>query len=197
MGRSRAHLAAFLSLLLFAAGPGEATHTLPSLVDSFKTQAPKPGPRELRIEVCASGINRADILQRKGLYPPPDGVSELLGLEVSGRIAEVGEKVKGFEVGESVMALLAGGGYATEVVSSPFVLPCHSVHSVLSERNCVLCSACLLSFISCGVDLTGSGGGWRMRYELRKNSEERQKVRILLQLQEEGTRRKFKHQGHR
>lgn len=78
--------------------------------------APKPGARELRIEVCASGINRADMLQRKGLYPPPDGVSELLGLEVSGRVAEVGKEVNDFEPGERVMALLAGGGYASEVV---------------------------------------------------------------------------------
>jgi putative PIG3 family NAD(P)H quinone oxidoreductase len=61
-------------------------------------------------------VNRADLLQRQGLYPPPPGASEILGLECAGTVAELGEGVTGFVVGDRVMALLAGGGYAEEVV---------------------------------------------------------------------------------
>lgn len=70
----------------------------------------------LRIRVAATAVNRADLLQRQGLYPPPPGASPLLGLECAGTVAEVGEGVSGWKPGERVMALLAGGGYAEEVV---------------------------------------------------------------------------------
>ena len=76
---------------------------------------PKPGPREVAIAVCATAVNRADLLQRRGLYPPPPGASPILGLECAGRIDELGSEVRGFERGERVMALLAGGGYAERV----------------------------------------------------------------------------------
>ncbi len=72
---------------------------------------PKPAAGEVLIKTAAIGVNRADLLQRQGFYPPPEGVSELLGLEVSGTIAEVGAGVN-LEVGTEVVALLAGGGYA-------------------------------------------------------------------------------------
>ncbi len=68
------------------------------------------------IEVAASAVNRADLLQRQGFYPPPPGASDILGLECSGRIAQVGPEVEGWQVGDEVCALLAGGGYATRVV---------------------------------------------------------------------------------
>jgi putative PIG3 family NAD(P)H quinone oxidoreductase len=77
--------------------------------------APALGPEELRIRVAACAVNRADLLQRQGLYPPPPGASPILGLECAGSVAEVGANVRGFAVGERVMALLAGGGYAEEV----------------------------------------------------------------------------------
>ena len=75
---------------------------------------PKPivGPGDLGIDVVAAGVNRADLLQRQGHYPPPPGISEVIGLEVSGHIAEVGEDVSGWSVGDPRVALLSGGGYA-------------------------------------------------------------------------------------
>lgn len=77
---------------------------------------PSPGERELLIEVHATALNRADLLQRRGLYPPPPGASELLGLECSGVVAALGPGATRFAVGDRVMALLAGGGYAERVV---------------------------------------------------------------------------------
>lgn len=68
------------------------------------------------IDVVWSAVNRADLSQRAGVYPPPPGASNILGLEVSGRIAAVGETVSGFEIGDEVCALLTGGGYASNVV---------------------------------------------------------------------------------
>ncbi len=76
---------------------------------------PVPQPGEVRIEVAATAVNRADLHQREGNYPPPPGASEILGLECSGRIAELGPGVTGWQVGDEVCALLAGGGYAEQV----------------------------------------------------------------------------------
>ena len=73
---------------------------------------PIPGPGEVLIKVAAAGLNNADLLQARGLYPPPPGASPILGMEVSGTIAELGEGVAGWKVGDKVCALLAGGGYA-------------------------------------------------------------------------------------
>lgn len=81
-----------------------------------ETEAPAMRPGAIRIRVAATALNRADLLQRQGLYPPPAGASPLLGLECSGEVVEVGEGVEGFSIGDRVMALLAGGGYAEEVV---------------------------------------------------------------------------------
>jgi putative PIG3 family NAD(P)H quinone oxidoreductase len=77
---------------------------------------PEPGPGEVLIDVAATAVNRADLLQRQGHYPPPPGASEVMGLECSGTVAGVGEGVTGWDVGTPVCALLAGGGYATRVV---------------------------------------------------------------------------------
>jgi NADPH2:quinone reductase len=74
--------------------------------------APQPAKGELLIEVAAAGINRPDILQRQGGYPPPKGASDIPGLEVAGHVAALGEGVTNFAVGNPVCALLAGGGYA-------------------------------------------------------------------------------------
>lgn len=73
---------------------------------------PIPGKGELLIKVAAAGINRPDIFQRQGLYPPPDGASDIPGLEVSGQIVSVGESTTHWRVGQQVCALLTGGGYA-------------------------------------------------------------------------------------
>src|SRR5256885_1004551 len=74
------------------------------------------GPNDLRIAVRAAGVNRADLLQREGHYPPPPGASEILGLECAGVVREVGANVRGWRGGDRAMALLPGGGYAEEVV---------------------------------------------------------------------------------
>jgi putative PIG3 family NAD(P)H quinone oxidoreductase len=73
---------------------------------------PKAGPGQLLIRVKYAGINRADLMQRQGHYPPPPGASEIIGLECAGEVAAVGTGVTGWSVGERAMALLAGGGYA-------------------------------------------------------------------------------------
>ncbi|GAA5096256.1 NAD(P)H-quinone oxidoreductase [Nocardia iowensis] len=78
---------------------------------------PVPGHGEVLIEVAAAGVNRADLLQRQGNYPPPKGASEVIGLECSGIIAELGDGVRDWQVGDRVCALLSGGGYAEKVVA--------------------------------------------------------------------------------
>jgi putative PIG3 family NAD(P)H quinone oxidoreductase len=75
-----------------------------------------PGPGEVVLDVVASAVNRADTLQRMGFYPPPPGASDVLGLECSGRVRAVGEGVTGWSVGDEACALLAGGGYAEQVL---------------------------------------------------------------------------------
>lgn len=93
---------------------------------------PVPGPDEVVIEVAASAVNRADLMQSQGLYPPPPGASETIGLECSGRIVELGSDVEGgpewaaehLRPGAEVCALLVGGGYATRVaVPAAQVMP--------------------------------------------------------------------------
>ena len=76
---------------------------------------PVAGPGEVLLDVVATAVNRADVMQRRGSYPPPPGASPYLGLECSGRIAGLGEGVTGWLVGDEVCALLSGGGYATRV----------------------------------------------------------------------------------
>ncbi len=76
---------------------------------------PAPGPGELLLDVAATAVNRADVMQRQGHYPPPPGASDVLGLECSGTVAALGEGVEGWSVGDEVCALLAGGGYAERV----------------------------------------------------------------------------------
>ncbi|MFD4724472.1 NAD(P)H-quinone oxidoreductase [Streptomyces seoulensis] len=77
---------------------------------------PVPGEGEVLVEVVASAVNRADIMQRQGYYDPPPGASAYPGLECSGRIAALGPGVSGWSVGDEVCALLSGGGYAQKVV---------------------------------------------------------------------------------
>ncbi|HUQ58446.1 NAD(P)H-quinone oxidoreductase [Lentzea sp.] len=96
----------------------------PEVLEWTEVPDPVPGPGEVLIDVAASAVNRADLLQRQGFYPPPKGASDIIGLECSGTIAAVGEGVTGWDVGDEVCALLAGGGYAEKVVvPAPQVLP--------------------------------------------------------------------------
>lgn len=84
----------------------------PEVLQLSTRPTPTPAADEILIKVAAAGVNRPDCLQRRGLYPPPKGASDLPGLEVAGLIAAVGNEVKSLAVGERVCALLAGGGYA-------------------------------------------------------------------------------------
>ena len=89
----------------------------PDVLSVGEVDDPHPAAGEVLLDVVATAVNRADTLQRQGFYPPPPGASEILGLECSGRIAELGEGVEGWKVGDEVCALLAGGGYAARVAA--------------------------------------------------------------------------------
>ncbi|MDA9912939.1 NAD(P)H-quinone oxidoreductase [Candidatus Nanopelagicales bacterium] len=96
----------------------DAVVVLPDEAHSLEIQPtadPMPQAQQVVIEVAAAGVNRADLLQRQGHYPPPAGASEILGLECSGVVREVGIGVTRWQVGDKVCALLDGGGYATRV----------------------------------------------------------------------------------
>lgn len=87
----------------------------PEVLRLTERPTPRPGPREALIRIVAAGVNRPDILQRMGLYPPPPGASDLPGLEVAGEVVAVGTEVNAEKVGDLVCALTAGGGYAEYV----------------------------------------------------------------------------------
>ncbi len=80
------------------------------------------GPEEVLVDIKATAVNRADLLQAQGLYPPPSGESEILGLEMCGEIAAVGASAQGWQVGDRVLGLLSGGGYAQQVAVHPQML---------------------------------------------------------------------------
>ena len=96
-----------------AHGAGGAADVM-TLIDD---ERPSPGPGEVLIEVHVAGVNRPDVLQRSGSYPPPKGASPYLGLEVAGTVAALGPGVDGWQVGDQVCALTPGGGYAEYVVA--------------------------------------------------------------------------------
>lgn len=87
----------------------------PEVLSVGDVEEPVPGPGEVLLDVVATAVNRADTLQRQGFYPVPPGGSEIIGLECSGTIAELGPDVEGWSVGDEVCALLTGGGYAARV----------------------------------------------------------------------------------
>ena len=95
------------------ASPGGPERLRPS-----SRPVPTPGDGEVLIRVIAAGVNRPDIMQRQGLYAPPPGASDILGLEVAGEIVALGPHVSGFVVRDRVTALLAGGGYAGYAIAS-------------------------------------------------------------------------------
>ncbi len=89
----------------------------PDVLTLSEAPVPQPGRAEVLIKVAAAGVNRPDVLQRKGLYPPPPGASNVPGLEVAGEIAALGEGVSLWQLGDKVTALTAGGGYAEYVAA--------------------------------------------------------------------------------
>ena len=99
---------------------------------------PEPGSGEVRLRVAAAGLNRADVMQRRGFYDPPAGSSPYPGLEVSGTVDAVGDGVTQWSVGDEVCALLVGGGYAEQVcVPQGQVLPVPARRPC--PRSCARC----------------------------------------------------------
>src|SRR5258708_13758736 len=94
--------------------PGEADVLVP-----VERPIPVPAADEVLIRVAAAGVNRPDIFQRRGRYPPPTGASDIPGLEVSGVIETLGADVAGWRVGDAVCALVTGGGYAEYCAAPP------------------------------------------------------------------------------
>jgi NADPH2:quinone reductase len=84
----------------------------PDVLRLAERPRPSPGTGEVLIQVAAAGVNRPDVMQRKGAYPPPPGASDIPGLEVAGAVVEIGEGVQGLAIGDHVCALVTGGGYA-------------------------------------------------------------------------------------
>ena len=127
---------------------------------------PLPRPGEVVVEVVAAGVNRADVMQRQGFYDPPPGSSAYPGLEVSGRVVQLGEGVEGWSVGDEVCALLTGGGYAAKVaVPAGQLLPVPAgvdleVAAALPEVACTVWSNVFMTAnIQPGEVLLVHGGG--------------------------------------
>src|SRR2546421_6112372 len=91
----------------------------PEVLRAAQRKVPEPGAGELLIRVAAAGVNRADVLQRRGLYPPPAGASDIPGLEVAGVVVRLDPAVRGIAVGAPVCALLTGGGVPRDVPPPP------------------------------------------------------------------------------
>jgi NADPH2:quinone reductase len=88
----------------------------PDVLIAERRPVPSAGPGELLVRVAAAGVNRPDVSQRKGSYPPPPGAPDILGLEIAGEVVALGPEVTRFQVGDAVMALVPGGGYAEYAV---------------------------------------------------------------------------------
>ena len=116
----------------------------PEVLEWTKVPDPTPGPGEVIVDVAATAVNRADLLQRQGHYPPPPGASEILGLECSGTISSVGAAISLDHIGEKVVALLSGGGYAQKVA-----VPIGQVMSVPTGISLV--EAAALPEVACTV----------------------------------------------
>src|ERR1700691_5055470 len=109
------------------AAPGGPEQLKPAL-----RPVPRPGDGEVLVRVAAAGVNRPDVMQRQGRYPPPPGASDIPGLEIAGEIVALGPEVAGVGLGDKVTALLAGGGYAEyAVAAAPLCLPIPGALSVV------------------------------------------------------------------
>ena len=138
----------------------------PEVLQWTEVPDPRPGPGEVIVEVAAAGVNRADLMQRQGFYPPPPGAPPYPGLECSGTVAALGDGVAGWHVGEQVCALLAGGGYAEQVaVPAGQLLPVPKGSTVVEaaafpETACTVYSNVFLTAgLVAGETLLVHGGG--------------------------------------
>src|SRR5438093_10394765 len=106
-------------LAIEISGPGG-----PEVLQPARRATPQPGPGDVLIRVAAAGVNRPDVRQRQGHYPPPPGASDIPGLEVAGEVVAVGDGVAEWRPGDLVCALVAGGGYAEYCIApAPQCLP--------------------------------------------------------------------------
>lgn len=117
------------------------------------TASPTYGAEEVLVDVHATALNRADLAQRAGNYPPPHGASEILGLEMAGTIAAIGERVRGWAVGDKVCALLSGGGYAEQVA-----VPAAMLMRVPAGWSMAQAAALPEAFLTAFVNLYLEGG---------------------------------------
>src|SRR5271168_3512763 len=96
----------------------------PEQLKSSVRPIPQPGDGEVLVQVAAAGVNRPDVMQRQGRYPPPPGASDLPGMEIAGQIVALGPEVSGLSVGDKITSLLPGGGYAAyAIAAAPLCLP--------------------------------------------------------------------------
>jgi putative PIG3 family NAD(P)H quinone oxidoreductase len=116
----------------------------PDVLQVREVPDPEPAPGEVVVTTVAAGVNRADIMQRQGFYPPPPGAPSYLGLECSGRVTAVGAGVTGWQQGDEVCALLAGGGYAEQVA-----VPAGQLLTIPAGLN--LAAAAALPEVACTV----------------------------------------------
>jgi putative PIG3 family NAD(P)H quinone oxidoreductase len=124
----------------------------PDVLEVRDIDIPSPGPNQVVIRVSAAGLNRADIRQREGGHPPAPGVTETLGLEVSGEIVALGENVGSWKIGDSVCALLGGGGYAEYALAEDtHVLPIPRGMSVIDAGGIVEVAATVWSNVFRGT----------------------------------------------
>jgi NADPH2:quinone reductase len=140
----------------------------PEVMEIAEVTKPEPGPNQVRVRVLATSVNRADIIQRQGHYPPPPGASDILGLEVAGRIDALGSEVSGWNPGDRVMGLVAGGGYAEYALVYAEHLLCIPETMKVTTAACV-CETYITAYLNVfmiggfhsgqSVLLHGGGGG--------------------------------------
>ena len=112
-----------------------------------EAERPRPGEGQVLVKVAATSINRPDLVQREGKYPPPPGDSDILGLEVAGTIDEVGQGVTGWKPGDRVMSLVGGGGYAEYAVAYASHLMAVPASMSFEEAACV-CESYITAFLN-------------------------------------------------
>ncbi|MGA7490140.1 MAG: NAD(P)H-quinone oxidoreductase, partial [Xanthobacteraceae bacterium] len=106
----------------------------PDVLVPERVPVPRPAPGEVLVKVKAAGVNRPDVMQRQGLYPPPKGATDIPGLEIAGEVVALGAGIARWQLGDEVMALVVGGGYAA-------YCPAHESHALPVPRGLTLIEA--------------------------------------------------------
>src|SRR5438067_6766481 len=109
----------------------------PEMLVPEQRAVPQPGAREVLVKAAAAGVNRPDVMQRRGLYPPPKGATDIPGLEIAGEVAALGTGVAHWKIGDQVMALVVGGGYAEYCLA-------HETHAISVPEGLTLIEAAAL-----------------------------------------------------